>query len=199
MSAMDGPKPRTEPPWPAGLPQGSSWRPHGAMWALIGLAAAVAAATAAAGWSPEVARVAAGLLLLACLGICVGAVVAAERASRGRRVRSGQAAPIGGPRKGGDVMSWFSRLVVVAVIGLGVVLAVAVALPSPRPAVPGSISHDVLEQDRVMTQRMSVDVGPQMNAIMEGDSMLQRSADSGYVRALEWHAYELDRMIGRVP
>ena len=50
-----------------------------------------------------------------------------------------------------------------------------------------------------MTQQMGTDVGPGMVAVMSANGMLRRSADQGYLRALEWHAYEIDRMIGRAP
>ena len=50
-----------------------------------------------------------------------------------------------------------------------------------------------------MTQQMGTFVGPGMDAVMPGNGMLGRSADPDYLRALEWHAYEIDRMIGRTP
>lgn len=75
---------------------------------------------------------------------------------------------------------------------------VAVAFREPLP-VGGSFSHDQLEADRVMTQQMSVAVGPTMDGQMVSNGMLARSANDAYVRALEQHVYEFDRMLGRVP
>lgn len=99
-------------------------------------------------------------------------------------------------------MKWAIRL---WVIGLGAFVGFAVAatvLPSPRPAPPpivGSVSHEALEADRLMTQQMGTYTGRAMEAVMPANGMLRRSADQAYLRALEWHAYEIDRMLGRAP
>lgn len=95
-------------------------------------------------------------------------------------------------------MKWLVGLVatgfVVAVAF--VVLAVTYSSPEAGHAV---YPHSLLEADRVMTQRMTIEVGPGMQAVMPGYGMLQRSADPAYLRALEQHTYEFDRMLGRVP
>lgn len=56
-------------------------------------------------------------------------------------------------------------------------------------------SHSQLEADRIMTQRM----GTQAQMPMSFDGMLRRSSDPAYVRALEQHNAEIDRMLGRAP
>jgi len=93
-------------------------------------------------------------------------------------------------------MKWVIRLWVIGLIGLVGFAVAATVLPSPRPAPHVPLSHEALEADRVMTQQMGTDVGPGMVAVMSANGM---SAEQGYLRALEWHAYEIDRMIGRVP
>lgn len=57
------------------------------------------------------------------------------------------------------------------------------------------ISHSQLEADRIMTQRM----GTQAQVPMGSSGMLLRSGDPAYVRALEQHSAEIDRMLGRSP
>lgn len=57
------------------------------------------------------------------------------------------------------------------------------------------ISHSQLEADRIMTQRM----GTQALVPMGSSGMLLRSGDPAYVRALEQHSAEIDRMLGRSP
>lgn len=63
----------------------------------------------------------------------------------------------------------------------------------------GGFSHDQLEADRVMTQQMATVVGPGMEALMTTNGMLERSANGAYLRALEQHSYEVDRMLERAP
>jgi hypothetical protein len=50
-----------------------------------------------------------------------------------------------------------------------------------------------------MRQQMAVAVGPGMQAQMSTDRVLERSSNEAYLRALERHTYEVDRMLGRVP
>ncbi|HZJ51523.1 MAG TPA: hypothetical protein VFF07_11940 [Actinomycetota bacterium] len=57
------------------------------------------------------------------------------------------------------------------------------------------ISHSQLEADRIMTQRMGI----QAQMPMGSSGMLLRSSDPAYVRALEQHSAEIDRMLGRAP
>lgn len=81
-----------------------------------------------------------------------------------------------------------------------VVLFVAPAFATPSvPAGTEGFSHAQLEADRVMTQQMALSVDPGMQALMEQDSMLQRSANPAYVRALEDHIRRFDRTLGQAP
>lgn len=92
---------------------------------------------------------------------------------------------------------------------LGVVVAVAIAVAAiggsagTAPATPGWPSngapHGQLESDRIMTQQMGVDVGPAMQAGMPANGMLGRSMSASYVRMLEQHAADVDRMLARRP
>ena len=90
-------------------------------------------------------------------------------------------------------------VVVLAVLALGAFAVAATVLADPR-SVPGAgFSHEQLEADRVMTQQMGSYAGPGMEAVMPANGMLARSQSPAYVRALEWHQYEIDRMVGRTP
>ena len=108
----------------------------------------------------------------------------------------------------GTVAAWFlgsvarsKALGVLVWLALMPTLAlVPVALAVSEPTAPAaSFSHAQLEADRVMTQQMGVVAGPGMDAQMTGNGMLQRSANPGYVAALERHIAEFDRMAGLRP
>ncbi len=77
-----------------------------------------------------------------------------------------------------------------------VFVSVALATPTSPEPVMGGFSHAQLEADRLMTQQMAIVVGPAMDAQMLSDGMLARSANEAYLRALEQHVYEVDRMLG---
>ena len=89
-------------------------------------------------------------------------------------------------------------------LGVGAVVFVLATVTAiafrgtPQPGM-GGFSHDQLEADRVMTEQMAVAGGPGMDAQMQSYGMLARSANPAYLRALEQHAYEVDKMIGRAP
>ena len=78
-------------------------------------------------------------------------------------------------------------------------VATAVMLGSGKAAPDDTFSHEQLEADRVMTEQMATAVGTGMDAQMSTNGMLQRSADAAYLRALERHTYQVNRMVGRVP
>ena len=78
-------------------------------------------------------------------------------------------------------------------------VATAVMLGSGKAAPDGTFSHEQLEADRVMTEQMATAVGTGMDAQMSTNGMLERSADAAYLRALERHTYQVNRMVGRVP
>jgi hypothetical protein len=93
---------------------------------------------------------------------------------------------------------------VVGLLGTGVIVSVAFVALTITSSVGGSgpmggFSHSQLEADRIMTQQMASVVGPGMESQMTTDRMLERSANDAYLRALEQHTYQVDRMLGRVP
>ena len=93
-------------------------------------------------------------------------------------------------------------LVVVLLVGmlaLGAFAVAATVLPDPRPAPVTGFSHEQLEADRLMTQRMGSYLGPGMDAVMPANGMVARSQSPAYLRALEQHQYEIDRMVGLTP
>ena len=80
------------------------------------------------------------------------------------------------------------------------------ALPSgpsadtPRPPAPAAVTadHSQLQRDADMTQQMSTPTadGPMQNGLIQ-EPMRQRAEDPGYVRALEQHQADIDRMLAR--
>jgi hypothetical protein len=94
--------------------------------------------------------------------------------------------------------------VAIGLIGTGLIVSVAFIALAITSSVGGSgpmggFSHAQLEADRIMTQQMASVVGPGMESQMTTNAMLQRSANDAYLRALEQHVYQVDRMLGRVP
>lgn len=90
-------------------------------------------------------------------------------------------------------------LLAVGTIVVVTFIALAAVTTEPRAPVSGDFPHGQLEADRIMTERMATAVGPGMGSLMTIDGMLERSANDAYVRALEQHAYQVDRMLGRAP
>ena len=94
--------------------------------------------------------------------------------------------------------------VVLGLVGTGMIVAaafvvLAIVNTEGRPPMSGSFSHAQLEADRIMTERMASVIGPGMQSQMTTDPMLERSDNDAYLRALEQHVYQVDRMLGRVP
>lgn len=89
-------------------------------------------------------------------------------------------------------MKWLIGLVTTGFVVVVTFVVLAISF-SPSPTAPGSYSHSQLEADRVMTQQMAVQTA------MGPDGMLERSADPGYVKALEQHIQQFNRMIGATP
>ena len=87
----------------------------------------------------------------------------------------------------------FGAWVLTLALTFGLLLALPESDDASSPA--GGFSHQQLEVDRLMTQRMGTSA--QMPA--DPDGMLGRSSSPTYVRALEQHMTEIDRMIGRAP
>lgn len=93
---------------------------------------------------------------------------------------------------------------VVALVGTGLLVSTAVVAlaitDSPSGSGPmGGVPHAQLEADRNMTQQMASIVGPGMESRMTTNAMLERSTNGAYLRALELHTYQVDRMLGRAP
>ena len=100
-------------------------------------------------------------------------------------------------------MKKFMVFGVVALLGLVVAAAAlgasgpASPVGSPRSAYSGGgFSHAQLESDRMMTQEMSVGDHAAHDC---ATAMRERSSAQGYVRALEQHAADLNRMMARMP
>ena len=74
------------------------------------------------------------------------------------------------------------------------------ATPTADPAPAQSARPDLLAEDAFMTQQMSTPnaSGPMQDGRIQ-EPMLQRSQDAGYVRALEQHHADIDRMLARNP
>lgn len=94
--------------------------------------------------------------------------------------------------------------VAIGLLGTGLIVSVAVIALAITSSVGGSgpmggFSHAQLEADRNMTQQMASVVGPGMESQMTTNAMLERSANEAYLRALEQHTYQVDRMLGRAP
>ena len=93
---------------------------------------------------------------------------------------------------------------ILALLGSGAIvfvffLTLAITNSAGGSGPMGGFSHAQLEADRIMTERMATAVGPGMQSLMTTDGMLERSANDAYLRALEQHIYQVDRMLGRVP
>lgn len=92
---------------------------------------------------------------------------------------------------------------VAALLGTGMLVSMAffaLAITSSGGTGPmNGFSHGQLEADRIMTEQMASVVGAGMQSQMTTYGMLERSTNESYLRALEQHVYEVDRMLGRVP
>ena len=95
------------------------------------------------------------------------------------------------------------KLLVIAVLFFGLVIAAGVASqPDRRPAAAGSASggysHQLLQRDAQMTQRMSSSSADSpMQRGQVRDQQLDHSQDPAFVRALELHQADIDRMLAR--
>ena len=69
--------------------------------------------------------------------------------------------------------------------------------PPASPATQSEYSHEVLQIDAAMTQQMSIpnaDTGRQNHRT---DPQLLRSSNENYLRSLEQHQADIDRMLAR--
>lgn len=89
-------------------------------------------------------------------------------------------------------MKWLIGLVTTGFVVFSTFVVLAI-VSSPSSSGLDSYSHLQLDADRVMTQQMAV------QSAMGPDGMLQRSADPAYVKALEQHIQQFNRMIGTTP
>lgn len=96
------------------------------------------------------------------------------------------------------------KVLVVVALFFGSVIALAVATePDARPApasstTVGGYSHELLQRDADMTQRMSLPTAD--GAMQRGqvpDAQLDHSRSASFVRALEQHQADIDRMLAR--
>lgn len=101
------------------------------------------------------------------------------------------------------------RLLVWGALGLLLFVATVSALSPPSTTTPGagpaapiaataSYNHAQLQTDAAMTQGMSTPnaSGPMQSGKIQ-EPMLQRSQNPAYVKALEQHQAEIDRMLAR--
>lgn len=58
-------------------------------------------------------------------------------------------------------------------------------------------SHETLQNDADMTQRMSTPNADTGSSAHRGDDQLARSQNQGYLRALEQHQAQIDQMLAR--
>lgn len=92
-----------------------------------------------------------------------------------------------------------ATLIVGTVVGLGVASEPDGTSTKATTRSGGSTySHELLQRDATMTQRMSTPNadGPMQRGEVD-DAQLDHSQDAGFVRALEQHQAEIDRMLAR--
>ena len=96
------------------------------------------------------------------------------------------------------------RLILIAVVFFGGVLMLA-AVSEPerdagapsRPGYSGTYDHDQLQRDARMTQDMSTPNANTDAPYHRNDEQLSHSSDEAFVRDLEAHQADLDRMLAR--
>lgn len=96
------------------------------------------------------------------------------------------------------------RLTILAVVFFGGVLALAaVSAPDGGAGAPsrssyiGTYDHDQLQRAAQMTQNMSAPNANTDAQYHRGDEQLSRSSDPAFVRDLEAHQADIDRMLAR--
>jgi hypothetical protein len=96
------------------------------------------------------------------------------------------------------------RLIITVVVFFGGVLTLAAATepdggtrpPSP-PAYSGTYDHNQLQRDAQMTQNMSAPNANTDSQYHRSDEQLSHSSDPAFVRDLEAHQADIDRMLAR--
>ena len=96
------------------------------------------------------------------------------------------------------------RLAVAGAVFFGGVMALAAATApdggtggQPPPAYVGVYDHDQLQRDAQMTQNMSSPGASTEAQYHRGDEQLRHSSDPAFVRELEAHQADIDRMLAR--
>ena len=96
------------------------------------------------------------------------------------------------------------RLIVAAVLFFGGVLTLAAvsepdggAASQSRPSYSGTYDHDQLQRDAQMTQNMSAPNANTDSQYHRDDEQLSHSSDPAFVRDLEAHQADIDRMLAR--
>jgi hypothetical protein len=69
--------------------------------------------------------------------------------------------------------------------------------PAPTWRPESVYTHEVLQIDAAMTEQMSIPNAATERANHRADPQLSRSSDPNYVRALEQHQADIDRMLAR--
>lgn len=101
-----------------------------------------------------------------------------------------------------DANRTLKRLLIVSVAFLGLVIT-AGAVNGPDDATNGQsnapvvYSHDERQRAADMTQQMSTPNAITDSQYHAGDEHLERSSNTGYVRAVEQHQADTDRMLAR--
>lgn len=96
------------------------------------------------------------------------------------------------------------RLIIAGVVLFGGMLTVAAVFeperdagaPS-RPAYSGTYDHNQLQRDAQMTQNMSAPNALTDSQYHRNDEQLSHSSDPAFVRDLEAHQADIDRMLAR--
>ena len=102
-----------------------------------------------------------------------------------------------------DANRTLKRLLIVAVAFLALMITVGVVsgpddTTGGRPSTPAAVySHEELQRAANMTQQMSTPNASTDSQYHAGDEQLQRSSNTGYVRAVEQHQADIDRMLAR--
>jgi hypothetical protein len=91
-------------------------------------------------------------------------------------------------------------LVGVSILFVGLGLTTTRGPDDRAPALPATrseYSHEVLQIDEAMTQQMSIPTADTRRHNHRADPHLSRSSDENYLRSLEQHQAEIDRMLAR--
>jgi hypothetical protein len=96
-------------------------------------------------------------------------------------------------------LRWLIGSIVVVFVGLGLTTTAGDGRGNQvqPPAVRSTGSHDVLQVDANMTQQMAIPTANTGSQTHLRDAQLARSKDANYLRLLEQHQADIDRMLAR--